>query len=79
MGDGMKRAKVMDVGPTVAQRAALKSAAADRQGIWCPVGAGQYAMARRMAEVLLWGDFAFVAGVFTINAAGRAAAKRGEG
>lgn len=79
MGDGMKRAKAAAKGPTVAQRAALESAAADEAGIWCPVGAGQHAMAGRMAGVLGWGDFTYTAGVFTINAAGRAAAKHGEG
>lgn len=77
MGDGMKRAKAAAKGPTVTQRAVLKQVAMwDDDGAWYPVGAGQYAMARRMAG-LRWGTF--ISGRFIINAAGRVAAKHGEG
>lgn len=79
MGDGMKRAKAAAKGPTVAQRAALKNALGHPDGIWCPVGAAQLALARRMAQVFKWGKIAHCDARFTINDAGRAAAKHGEG
>lgn len=78
MGDGMKRAKAATKGPTKAQRAALVSAMGDKGGQWIPVGTSQRRMADAM-DAAGWGFFAPMAGAFTINAAGRAAAKHGEG
>lgn len=78
MGDGMKRAESAIVGPTKAQRAALKSASKCEGGLWYPGGAGQFAMARRMAN-LGWGRVYESNKSFIINDAGRAAAKHGEG